>query len=173
MTKPSFKTLWLNYPKGNQASVYKFIGWDEFIGKPGYENTCAIRMSICLGLSGVAINSSAGMRALKGPISGKPIEIRQDKLSEFLESRWGAPMKCPANEGYKKIAGRDGVISFWKIADYNVGGTLGGHIDLIDGSTVEETDIRGRVIGRMYTYNAARGDYMAHSETIHFWEMPQ
>lgn len=173
LVKPSFKSLWANYPKGSYDSIFNFIGWQEFAGKPGWENTCAIRMSICLGLSGVSVSSRARMRALKGPAKGKMIEPRQDYLSLTLQDLWGTPLKCSASEGPAKLAGRDGVISFWKIAGYAVGGRLGGHIDLIDGKIVEQRDGWGRVTTRRATYEAAHGNYMDQSETIWFWEMPK
>jgi hypothetical protein len=113
-------------------------------------------MSICLDTSGVKITSSAGMNALAGPAKGKPIEIRQDVLSKNLERLWGSPLKCLSSDGYTKIGSRHGVISYWKISGYNVGGALGGHIDLFEGATK----------------TAAHGEYMTSSQSIWFWETP-
>ncbi|RHW17840.1 hypothetical protein D1610_04785 [Sphingomonas gilva] len=171
MAKPAFNAMWLNYPKGDPKSVFTHIGWGEFYGKPGWENTCALRMSIALGLSGVAIKSSAGMRALAGPLKGKWIEPRQDRLSENLREIWGEPLKCDAALGNRRLAGTDGVISFWQIAGYDVGGQLGGHIDLIDGSVVEEKDWWGHVIDRTISYRTAHGNYMDKCKSIWFWKL--
>lgn len=173
MAKPSFRTLWANYPRGTPADVLRSIGWDEFIDKPGYENTCAIRMSICLAASGSPVKSSQGMAALSGDIKGKPIELRQDKLSEYLLSLWPRPLKMHAGSAEDTINGRDGIISFWKIGTYNVGGVLGGHIDLIDGSVVERKNWLGYVTSRKAQYDYGTHGYMALSESVWFWEMPK
>lgn len=56
--KPTFSTLKTNfYPSQsvNQAKLFEEIGWSDLVGKPGYVNTCAIRMSLALIKSGVTI----------------------------------------------------------------------------------------------------------------------
>lgn len=172
MAKPSFRTLWANYPHGSPDDVLRGIGWDAMIGNPNYANTCAIRMSICLAASGQSVNSSQGMKALAGRTKDRPVEVRQDTLSRYLEKAWGAPMKVSAKDAESKINGRDGVISFFGIAGYSVGGGLGGHIDLIDGSIVEH-GLFGYVWSRSASYNYGSHGYMDRSATVWFWEMPR
>ena len=96
------------------------------IGNPNYENTCAIRMSICLATSGQPVRSSQGMKALAGRVRGHPIEVRQDTVSRSLEQLSGPPLKVSARDAEAKIYGRDGVVSFFGIAGDNVGGRVGG-----------------------------------------------
>jgi hypothetical protein len=172
VAKPSFKALWANYPHDGYDALFQSIGWQAFAHQPGWENTCAIRVSICLARSGVTISSRANMRALTGPIRGKLIEPKQDALSKTLKAIWGDPVALRPRDGLSAIAGRDGVVSFFAIAGYNVGGRLGGHIDLIDGTLSEQRDPSGRITARRATYEIAHGDYMNSAESIWFWEMP-
>ncbi|MEG3089347.1 T6SS effector amidase Tae4 family protein [Sphingomonas sp. PB4P5] len=172
MVKPSFRLLWSHYPRGSPENVLRGIGWDGMIGNPSYENTCAIRMSICLAASGQPVRSSQGMKALSGGVRGSPIEVRQDAISRHLEQRWGAPLKMSAKDAERQINGRDGVVSFFGIAGYNVGGRDGGHIDVIDG-TVSERGLFGYIWSRSIQYNYGTHGYMDRSASVWFWEMPR
>jgi|GEM_PF-477728 len=134
--KPAFKILWHNYPHAHawlRGRLFRTIGWDNLINEPAYQNTCAIRLSIALQKSGVPISSSAGMTGLKGAMKGKPIEIRQENLSRQLRRLWGSPELLPKKKTENAIGDRDGIISFFRVPGYPVGGGLGGHIDLVDG----------------------------------------
>ncbi|WP_076071146.1 T6SS effector amidase Tae4 family protein [Sphingomonas montana] len=172
MAKPSFRRLWSNYPRGSPENVLRGIGWDDLIGNPNYENTCAIRMSICLAASGQPVRSSQGMKVLSGPLKGLPIEVRQDTISRYLEQHWGPPLKVAAREAEQRINGRDGVASFFGISGYNVGGRDGGHIDLIDG-TVSEHGLFGYVWSRSIQYSYGSHGYMDRAASVWFWEMPR
>ncbi len=168
MGVPAFSSLSANYPKAPRPVFFKSIGWDSLANDPNYANTCAIRMSVCLRLCGVEIGrSSAGMSALKGPLKNKSIEVRQDKLSQRLVTLWGQPEKFNASEAEAKIAGRDGVVSFWDIAGYNVGGALGGHIDIVDG-TAEDSVFAG-VYRRSISYSCGSSCYFPDSKKVWFW----
>jgi hypothetical protein len=94
--RPSFKTLWRNYPRKERSLFFREIGWDDLISDRNFENTCAIRVSLCLGLSNVMITSSQGMRVLKGRGKGRQIEIRQDRSSKQLVTKFGPPEKYKA-----------------------------------------------------------------------------
>jgi hypothetical protein len=172
MARPGFRLLWADYPRGSPDGVLRGIGWGDLIGNPNYENTCAIRMSICLAAAGQPVRSSQGMKALAGPVKGSPIEVRQDSISRYLEQQWGAPLKFNAKEAEGKINGRDGVVSFFGINGYNVGGRNGGHIDLIDG-TVSERGLFGYIWSRSLQYSYGTHGYMDRSESVWFWEMPR
>ena len=134
--KPAFSTLWANYPRSDQVPrprLFDSIGWSDLTNNAGYQNTCAIRVSIALQKSGVPVTSSAGMKGLSGAMTNKAIEIRQAKLSEQLTRLWGAPELISSES---EIGDRNGVISFFEIPTYPLpGGGFGGHIDLIDGKS--------------------------------------
>lgn len=113
--KPSFQLLWKNYPRAGEVSraqLFSEIGWDSLADDPAYANTCAIRMSCALQKSGVSIESSAGMKGLKGAMKNKAIEVRQDKLSEQLKLLWGKPVVLPQTDVENSMGEKDGVISF-------------------------------------------------------------
>lgn len=172
MAKPRFQLLWSHYPRGSPDRVLRGIGWDDMIGNPNYENTCAIRMSICLAAAGQPVTSSQGMKALSGPVRGAPIEISQDRLSRQIKTRWGPPLEVAARDAEQQIAGRDGVVSFFGISGYDVGGRNGGHIDLIDG-TVNERGLFGYIWSRSIEYSYGTHDYMDRAASVWFWEMPR
>ncbi|MCB9958762.1 MAG: hypothetical protein H6843_09185 [Rhodospirillaceae bacterium] len=170
--KPSFIRLWLNYPRKSRyplKALFESIGWDAYVDNENYQNTCAIRMSIALQLSGVDVKSSAGMSALAGPIKGKKIEIRQDKLSDYLESIWGSPeiFTGTGTENEAKIGDRNGVISFFEIPGYVVGGGLGGHIDVIDGKGTTKTKA-GTVVN---LDSVCAGSCYWSAKSVWFWEL--
>lgn len=136
--KPIFTTLWSNYPSAREVSretLFADIGWESLFSNPAYNNTCAIRLSCALQSCDVVVSSSAGMKALKGPLKGKSIEIRQDRLAEQLKLMWGNPEILPAANTEAALGDRNGVISFVRIPGYEVGGGLGGHIDVVDGKS--------------------------------------
>lgn len=112
------------------------------------------------------------MKALAGRIKDRPIEVRQDIISRYLEQQWGAPLKVGAKDAERQISGRDGVASFFGISGYNVGGRDGGHIDVIDG-TVSEHGIFGYVWSRSVQYNYGTHGYMDRAASVWFWEMPR
>jgi len=91
--KPTFTVLLANYPKSElRESLYKQIGWEDVVDHPGYQDTCAIRMSLALLKSGVIIGG-ASARVNAGPLRGHTIEIGQARLSKALWRIWGQPEK--------------------------------------------------------------------------------
>lgn len=120
-----------NYKSGED--VYKEIGYslDALLKQdPGYENTCAVRMSLALIKSGVEI---VGRLKIKdGPHKGKTFEPGAKLLADELArpGRWGRPDIIPPADAVSRLRGKKGVILFWKITGYG-----GGHIDLIEVAT--------------------------------------
>ena len=53
-----------------------------------------------------------------------------EKLSSYLRHLWGPPEKLIRGQK-EKLTGKSGVISFFRIPTYDLGGQLGGHIDLV------------------------------------------
>ena len=136
--KPSFSVLKSNHHSSNELSpsyidkksVYKEIGYDlDDLTKqnPGYENTCATRMSLALIASGV--NFSGRLKIKEGSYKGRLIEPGAKLLADQLAQShvFGKPQIFKPNEAIAKLNGKKGVVFFWKIAGYN-----GGHIDLIE-----------------------------------------
>lgn len=129
---PPFDLLKKNYPKPTEISredLYRSIGWDEYIDKAGFENTCALRMSLCLIGSGMVF-AKGEFRVLKGDKKGQRVWTSRAHLTAYLETLWGAPtfQVSSAAEAQAQIGDGAGVISFGPLPAY-----AGGHIDIIDG----------------------------------------
>lgn len=138
MTTPSFTTLRSNHLSSDRTqtsrfadgeSVYKSVGYDiEALKKQdaGYENTCAVRMSLALLRSGIGISGRLKVRA--GPLKGRSIEPGAKLLADQLSSPnlLGRPQILRPSETLKALEGKQGVIFFWKMSGYG-----GGHIDLV------------------------------------------
>lgn len=138
VTKPSFATLRSNHYSSDRSqptrfvdgeTVYKDIGYSlEDLKKqnPGYENTCAVRMSIALLRSGVEI--SGRLKIKSGSLKGRSIEPGAKLLADQLSRSGllGRPQILGPTEALKKLEKKQGVIFFWKMSGYS-----GGHIDLI------------------------------------------
>jgi len=137
--KPTFATLKKHHYSSNRMSsafvagdaLYKEMGYelDNLIQQnPGYENTCAARMSLALIKSGVTFNGR--LRIPSGPYKGYRIEPGAKLLADQLArpAVFGKPeLHMDATKAAKALERRKGVVFFWKITDYD-----GGHIDLIE-----------------------------------------
>ena len=119
-----------NYMSGE--NVYKEIGYDiDNLMKqnPGYENTCAVRMSLALIKSGVRF--SGRLKIKNGPYKGRMIEPGAKLLADQLlkSSVFGRPKFIDPGNAVPQLMGKKGVVLFWKVTGYG-----GGHIDLIETS---------------------------------------
>lgn len=152
--KPSFFRLQKNYPKTeSQEALFTEIGWADLLGKDAYKDTCAIRMSYALRLTGVQF-LGGNMRAKEGKIKGQTIQIRQGELSRALKTLWGEPEIYKGERAARDgIGTRKGMVSFFRIE-----GGSGGHIDLVES-------------GRNGFLECERSCYFS-AVTIWFWELP-
>lgn len=152
--KPSFFRLQKNYPKTeSQEALFTEIGWADLLGKDAYKDTCAIRMSYALRLTGVQF-LGGNMRAKEGKIKGQTIQIRQGELSRALIMLWGEPEIYKGERAARDgIGTRKGMVSFFRIE-----GGSGGHIDLVES-------------GRNGFLECERSCYFS-AVTIWFWELP-
>lgn len=129
--KPAFAVLRGHYPKSaTQGALFGEIGWTDLLNKPAYKDTCAIRVSVALVNCGISL-PGARMRINAGQLKGRRIEPGQNKLSMILKRLWGNPETYNSEQAARDgIAGRSGVVSFFRIQD-----GPGGHIDLVSPST--------------------------------------
>lgn len=158
----AYPTLKAVYPSSNprsdkyvsQGDLFREIGWDDYIGNPNYENTCAIRVSLALVRAGVKI-SPKSHNILKGPHEGKGVEVNMARLARLLArpGYFGAYETLTDGTLATAREARQGIIAFHGIPGY-VGG---GHIDLIDN---HETADR-----------CASSCYFGSTE-VWFWPMP-
>jgi Type VI secretion system (T6SS), amidase effector protein 4 len=139
--KPAYQTLKSHHYSSDYNSssyvsaenLYEEMGYklaDLLKQNPGYANTCAARMSLALLKSGV--NFSGRLKIKAGDHAGKMMEPGAKLLADQLAKPgvFGVPetFSNPAT-AQAKLAGKKGVVLFWKIDGYG-----GGHIDLIESS---------------------------------------
>ncbi|MFV0334223.1 MAG: T6SS effector amidase Tae4 family protein [Tropicimonas sp.] len=135
-----FATLHANYYSSrisapnyvDQQTLYTEIGWEEFLGNPYYENTCATRVSLALLKSGHEVRPGSH-RIQKGPYKGKRLQVSMKDLANILaQDHWfGAPEILNQPDPSAAVGARQGIIAFHRLPTYSGGG----HIDLIDNST--------------------------------------
>ena len=159
-----FAQLWNSYPDPDNYphdALFDSIGWGDLKHNPLYENTCAIRMSICLIKSGIKF---PGRMAIKsGKYKGHMIEPGQGKLSKILASPTilGKPQILTRNTYEDALKGKQGVIAFMRIPGYVVDGGLSGHIDLV---------MHGKILWLFDTLNCADHCYW-NSQEYWFWPL--
>ena len=140
--KPSFSTLQSSYYSSNELQrnyvaidkIYSEIGinYEDLLKQnPAYLNTCATRVSLALLKSGVSFVGRLSVKS--GRFKGKKIEPGAKLLADQLKRAdvFGMPEIYNATNFVGNLKGRKGVVFFWKIAGYD-----GGHVDLIDASSV-------------------------------------
>ena len=127
----SFEQLWLHYPHPHpetRAVLYRALGWESLINDPDYENTCAIRMSVCLLRCGLTLPRGE-LTIWKGPLKNRKVMIRYDVLAKYLKLTWGDPEEIEPVED-EAFRGKKGVVVF-----FGLPGGYRGHIDLIKDET--------------------------------------
>lgn len=138
--KPDFATLKKHHYSSEEGQsnyldridLYKEIGYDEAAlvkQDGGYNNTCAVRMSLAL----LATNIKFGgrLRIKAGKYKGKMIEPGAKLLADQLAIAIGKPQIFTKPATLKnQLWHKKGIIFFFKIDGYG-----GGHIDLIEPAT--------------------------------------
>lgn len=169
-----FADLWASYPKTSSPYL-------DAQGKvpTGYENQCAIRVSVALGGVGLTMKSFKGASV---SVSGKRAAVRAQELADWLKLQpfCGLPTKPEDVTGagwQDKIKARTGIVYF---KDYwtrpGEKHPTGDHIDLWNGSRLTatgtlsqaETFLRFTVgIGSLWRMYSDLGQ----STQILFWEI--
>lgn len=139
-----FSGLWKHYP-----SAKPYV--DTATGKPpkGYENQCAIKVSMALQGLGVDLKSFKGATVL---IDGKRAAIRAAELSNWLGGAaipgLGKPEIITGPDWEEKVRNRKGIIAFdnyW--ARPGESSTRSGdHIDLWNGSRLTASGLGGSLV---------------------------
>jgi hypothetical protein len=110
-TLPQFTLLWLNYPKENHPC-------DQ-----GWENQCAIRMSVSLIDSGFELTHYTEPQCKHGHARGA------ESLASYLWKEVGRPkIATTPDQGRKNVAGKTGLVFFKDLAGFR--GGIGDHFDL-------------------------------------------
>ncbi|RZI78673.1 MAG: hypothetical protein EOP38_27420 [Rubrivivax sp.] len=135
----SFNMLWANYPKDSP-----YVGKD---GKPpaGYENQCAIKVSLSMQASGVNMGSFKGATV---NVAGKKLAIRAEELARWIKVNKPAGLLTPVNltgaDWKAKGSGKKGIIYFanyWRRDGEKT--PSGDHIDLWNESRLTSSGLWG------------------------------
>ena len=137
MSKPPYAVVRRHYPTRDRYPHQKLLtdvmGWDDLLDNHSFDDTCAMRMSAALALSGVRL-IGARMKGNGGLAKGKLIEPGQAKLSHILQRMWGKPATYQSeSEAREGIGKRSGVVSFFSIHPGSA--SAQGHIDLVEPRT--------------------------------------
>lgn len=128
--RPPYSLLHKHYPDRISVpteELYAWIGYPEYVGNASWQNTCAIRVSICLLGAGVMIRPGH-MTVKAGKWEGRRIEQGQKRLADFLLAEWGEPEKFGGALARESIGMRRGVASFSQLwGPYDAQG----HIDIV------------------------------------------
>jgi hypothetical protein len=168
----SFDKLWQGYPSSKP--------YVDTSGDPpkGFENQCAIKVSVALHAAGVDMKSFRGASV---SVDGKRLAIRAEELAAWLKTQHliGLPLK-PENvtgkEWQDKIKGRKGIAFF---ANYwpreGEKQPTGDHIDLWNGSRLTMSGFEGTAVTiARFTFGMESGPLHANlgnAKSILFWEI--
>ena len=172
--KVTFSTLWDAYPG---SKPYK----DAKTGQvpKGYENQCAIKVSVALHSAGVAMKSFRGAAVTLG---GKNVAIRATEMAAWLKTQnidgiAASPTKITGEDWQDTIKGKTGIVYF---SDYwaregEEKTPSGDHIDLWNGSRLTASGFEGTVVTLLrfsLGVNAGPGfSDLGKAKTILFWEV--
>jgi RHS repeat-associated protein len=138
--KPSFASLWKNYPApqtyptavspSGRQSIWDLIGGKVALNGNGgvFKNSCAIRMSYALNKVGCQIPYVKGKTS--SGANGDWHFFRLEDLSQFLQGEWGTPEALTPGGWKSALAGRSGMLQYdihWRNAT--------GHMSLWNGAT--------------------------------------
>lgn len=139
-----FSSLWAGYP-----SSKPYI--DAKTGKvpEGYENQCAIKVSVAL------VNAGERLKSFRGAavsINGNPAAVRAQELAAWLHKANipglpALPESLAGKDWQSKIKGRTGIIYFadyWLRKDEKM--PSGDHIDLWNGSRLTASGLEGALV---------------------------
>ncbi|GGC11436.1 T6SS effector amidase Tae4 family protein [Pseudoduganella buxea] len=134
MNRPAYAVVRSNFPTRarypREKLLTEVLGWDDLLDNRAFEDTCAMRLSAALALSGVRLVGSR-MRGTGGLTRDRKIEPGQAKLSHILRHLWGKPETYRSETAARAgIGKRSGVISFFRI--HPEATTAQGHIDLVE-----------------------------------------
>jgi hypothetical protein len=134
MNRPAYAIVRSHFPTRARYSRDKLLtevlGWGDLIANRAFEDTCAMRVSAALALSGVRL-IGARMKGKGGQARGKGIEPGQAKLSYILRRLWGEPERYRSEPAARAgIGKRSGVVSFFRI--HSSPAVSQGHIDLVE-----------------------------------------
>ena len=139
--KPLFANLSKNYPKYGPSYENGGVSDEEFAKLAGgkveinivsgeFSNTCALRVSFALTISGVDLNYVSGRGNVSSMRGGKWLYPRVSTLSKELAKMYGAGQEI---NSVSQLKGKQGIIIF---STYGMYSDATGHASLWNGSAV-------------------------------------
>jgi hypothetical protein len=172
--KVSFATLWAGYPSSNPYV-------DAKTGNPpkGFENQCAIKVSVALHASGVELQS---FRRAHVTINGKSAATLAEDLAAWLKAQHIAgisspPINITGEKWEEKIKDKTGIVFFanYWLRPKETKSPTGDHIDLWNGSRLTASGLRGVVVTLLrfgLGVNSGPGfSDLGKATTILFWKV--
>lgn len=128
--KVPYASLRTHFPDTDNVSrekLHQWIGYPENASKPGFYNTCAIRLSLALLGAGYP---NPGLWPIKaGKYTGRMIETGQRRLSAWLKRHVGQPEVFKSGlDAERAIGSRRGIVSFFSL---HGDGDPQGHIAIV------------------------------------------
>lgn len=166
-----FAVLWSAYP-----SSKPYVDKNGKVPE-GYDNQCAIKVSVALADAGKTLDTFKGATVT---INGRKIAIRAQELGQWLKSQkiegLGVAETITGEDWQKKIKGRTGIVYF---ADYWARGNekvpTGDHIDLWNGSRLTASGLEGAAVTflrfGMGIESGPGFSSLNKAKTIWFWEV--
>jgi hypothetical protein len=168
-----FSVLWAGYP-GSKPYVDPKTG---DVPK-GFENQCAIKVSVALASAGVRLTSFRGASVT---VHGDKMALRAEELANWLKKEKipgipSAPASIAGADWQSKIKGRTGIVFF---ADYwlrpGEKSPSGDHIDLWNGSRLTASGLEGTLVTiARFGLGMASGpgfSDLGKSKVILFWDI--
>ncbi|MBP0622002.1 type VI secretion system amidase effector protein Tae4 [Cupriavidus consociatus] len=171
----TFAELWAAYPAGTP-----YVDPKTGDVPPGFENQCAIRMSVTLHKVGVEMQSFRGKGQIR--LDGKRTAVLASELADWLRLKplagIGAPEDITGADWQKRIKGRTGIVAFknyWRRDGESAARVSGGHVDLWNGLRMTISSAGGLAsnVGRFVfgiNSNFLYSD-LGKSTEILFWEI--
>lgn len=170
----SFADLWETYP-----SQHPYLDKETGKAPKGYENQCAIKVSVALHNVGIEMKSFAGAAVA---INGRRAAIRAEQLAAWLKKQPfkalpAVPAMIAGDDWQDKIEGKTGIIYFanyWK-REGETTKPSGDHIDLWNGERLTNNGFRGTLQTFLrFTLNIHSGpgySDLKNATEILFWEI--
>lgn len=170
----TFADLWDHYP-----SDPPYVDPKTGDIPKGFENQCAIRLSVTLHRIGIEMRSFRGKGQIR--LDGRRTAVLAAELAEWLKLKPVAGMGPTENitgpEWQRRIKGRTGIVAFKNYWQRDgEAGRRGGHIDLWNGSRMTTGNFRGAVTNFLrFSLGSTTGfgtySDLGNATEILFWEI--
>jgi hypothetical protein len=169
----SFVQMWAGYP-----SSHPYVDPKTGDDPPGFDNQCAIKLSVALHATGVDLASFKGAHV---QVAAGRAAIRAEELAAWLKTQHIDGMLGPVDitgaDWQDKIKGKHGIVAFtdyWTRPGEKT--PTGDHIDLWNGKSLTSSGLAGMAVSfARFTLGMTSGpgfSDLGKARQITFWEVP-